>query len=198
MRVRGWTLALVAATVTACSEQPVAPTNPVDVGGAPELSIADAPPLAGIVTRGETFLAVGWTDEREGTFVMIGFDPVDFCTGPVDFDYIPAQDVVLRNGRGVLHHLQGTGLTTSVWPFPGFNCGLVTSTEPLATGLSDLVSTDNDLNGDGRSNANAFGFRAHGTLTLVNGSDAAFSAHVNYVINGNQGFLANSQISLQE
>jgi len=198
MRVNGLALALVVVTVAGCSEQPAAPTAVHDGAASPASSIADAPESAGIVMRGETFIAVGWTDVREGIFVMIGFDPVQYCTGPVNFDFIPFQDVELHGGRGVLRHLQGTDLQTSVWPFAGFNCGLVTSVEPLATGVSDLVNTDNDFGGDGRSNANAFGFRAHGTLTLTSGAETAFSAHVNYLINGNKGFQANSQISLQD
>jgi len=177
-----------------CSDQRL--TSPPTDEAAAAFSITDAPVEAGIVMRGETMIAVGWTDLKEGIFVLIGFDPVEYCTGPASFDVIPYQDVILRGGRGTLRHLQGEGLTTSVWPFPGFNCALVTTVQPLATGVSDLVNTDNDFYGDGRSNANAFGFRAHGTLTRTNGADAAFSAHVNYLITANHGFRANSQISL--
>jgi hypothetical protein len=198
MRVEGFAMALVATIAAGCSEQPAVPTASSDAAASPALSIADAPVSAGIVMRGETFIAVGWTDVQEGIFVFIGLDPVQYCTGPVEFDVIPFQDVELHGGLGTLRRLQGNDLQTSVWPFPGFNCGLVTSVTPLATGVSDLVNSDNDFLGDGRSNANAFGFRAHGTLTLASGAETAFSAHVNYLINGNNGFRANSQISLQD
>lgn len=196
MRTTALSLALAAGFVVACGEQPASPTAPDAAAMAPAFTIDNAPAQSGIVMRGETSVAVGWTDEKDGTFVFIGIDPRDFCNGVFDFDIVPFQEVYLTHG-GSLGHIQGHDLRTTVWPFPGFTgCGLLDIYAPLATGVSDLVNTDNMYTGGSPANANAFGFRAHGTLTLANGADAAFSAHVNYRLNGNNGFMANSQISL--
>ena len=197
MRIKGIALSLAAAFAVGCSEQPASPTVPNDDAVAPAFSIDNAPVESGIVIRGETWVTVGWTDQKEGTFVFIGIDPRDFCSGIFDFDIVPMQEVTLPGDRGTLRHIQGQDLRTTVWPFPGFTgCGLLDTYAPLATGVSDLVFTDNDVYGNRRANANAFGYRAHGKLRLANGAEAAFSGHVNYRINGNQGFQAKSRISL--
>ncbi len=196
MRMHNMLPGLLAFTAAACAEQTTAPSVS-DAGiDSPVLSSAHAPVAAGVVVRSERQVAVGWTDERNGTFVMIGFDPAGLCTGSYAFDMAPIQQVYRRDGSAAFQHLQGTGVQTSVWPFPSFNCALFTTVAPLARGLSDLVYTDNDYSGAGPANTNAFGYRAHGTLTRGNGTSAAFSAHVSYRFNGNQGFQANSQISL--
>ena len=197
MRIKGFALCLAAVFAVGCGEQPASPTVPNGDAVAPAFTIDNAPVESGIVIRGETGVAVGWTDEKDGTFVFIGIDPRDFCSGVFDPDIVPMQEVTLPGDRGTLGHIQGQGLTTTVWPFPGFTgCDLLNTYAPLATGTSDLVYTDNDVYGDGRANANTFGYRAHGKLRLANDAEAAFSAHVNYRINGNHGFQANSQISL--
>lgn len=196
MRIKALSLALAAVVAVGCSEQPAAPTASDDGAVAPTFTIDNAPVESGIVMRGETSVAVGWTDQKDGTFVFIGIDPRDFCNGVFDVDIVPFQEIYHTHG-GTLGHIQGQGLRTTVWPFPGFTgCHLLDTYAPLATGVSDLVNTDNMYSGGSPANANAFGFRAHGTLTLASGADAAFSAHVNYRINGNNGFMANSQISL--
>ncbi|HSM17679.1 MAG TPA: hypothetical protein VK845_11890 [Gemmatimonadales bacterium] len=195
MRTTALSLALVAFLAVGCGEPTAAPTGPAD--GAPAYSIDDAPPGSGIVIRTERGVFPGWTDWDEGIFVFIGIDPRDFCNGVYDYDIIPMQEVNLPDDRGTLVLLQGEDLRTTVWPFPGFTgCQLLDIYDPLATGVSDLVYTENRGYGAGRSNANAFGYRAHGTLRLANGADAAFSAHWNRTYNGNTGIKDNSQISL--
>lgn len=198
MRTTALSLALVAFLAVGCSEHTAAPTGPADGARTPAYSIDDAPPESGIVIRTERGVFPGWTDWDEGFFVFIGIDPRDFCNGVYDYDIIPMQEVNLPDDRGTLVLLQGEDLRTTVWPFPGFTgCQLLDIYDPLATGVSDLVYTENRGYGAGRSNANAFGYRAHGTLTLANGEDAAFSAHWNRTYNGNTGVKDNSQISLQ-
>jgi len=197
MRTTALSLALATTLIVGCGEQSDSPTALGEGAMIPALATGNAPVESGIVIRGETSIGVGWTDEANGTFVFIGIDPRDFCDGIFDVDIVPMHEVSLAGDRGMLSLAQGENLKTTVWPFPGFSgCDLLMVHEPLATGVSDLVYTANFGYRAGRSSANAFGYRAHGTLTLANGADAAFSAHWNRTYNGNTGVKDNSKISL--
>ncbi len=195
MRTIGLALGLMALFAVGCSDHTTSPTARIDVSHAPAFTIDNAPAASGIVMRGESSIGVGWPDFKAGTSVYIGFDPAELCTWTFDFDLVPFQEVHANGGQRVLRHVQGRNLTTSVWPFIGFNCGLFTSVAPLARGVSDLNATDNDVFVSGPVNANAFGYRAHGKLTRASGADAAFSAHANWRIN-HTGMRVNSRISL--
>lgn len=197
VRTPAWSLALGAVLIVGCNEQPTSSTDLDAAAVAPAFAIDHAPAQSGIVMRGETSVGVGWTDEEDGTFVFIGIDPRDFCNGTFEVDFVPTHEAALPGDRGTLELAQGQDLRTTVWPFPGFSgCDLLEIYEPLASGVSDLVYTDNFGFRAGRSNANTFGYRAHGTLVLANGADAAFSAHWNRTYNGNTGVKDNTQISL--
>ena len=90
-------------------------------------------------------------------------------------------------------------MQASVWPFTGFDCGLFTSTSPVASGVADFIYTDNSLPGVGPDDdfANAWGFRAHGTLSYTDGGGpASFSAHLNMKYNNSTGYSQTSKISL--
>jgi hypothetical protein len=153
--------------------------------------------------RGEKPDGAIWADLNKGQIVFIGIDPVDICIGgtePSDFDLVAFQDVHLPEGRPVLALLKGEDLRTSVWPID-VNCYriMILGESPLAEGISDLVNTDNDLQGrqPGDKNANAFGWRAHGNLIRSDGTNVAFSGHQQLVWNDALGTkTTSSKISL--
>ena len=184
------TALVVSAFLAACAESPTGTESP-------QFSIADAPAESGIIVRGGFNAAVSWVDAKSGMRVIIGLDIVDLCTGPFTFDFFSFQDLNLPNGR-IVEIVQGEDIQTSVWGFLPFDCGQFTTVAPLASGLSDMVVTDNDLFGvaPGDKNANAFGFRAHGSLTRPSGADAAFSAHLNIRFGNHQGGQVKAKISL--
>jgi len=96
--------------------------------------------------------------------------------------------------------LHGDDLTTSVWPFTDFDCGLFLTTTPLATGTVDVRNTDNDffvfLNPDNK-NHNAFGFTAQGKLTSATGKRAHFNVVSRVVFKPGEFFKAVSKINLK-
>ena len=170
-----------------------APTDVVPQGPA-LFEIANAPDVSGIVVRGEEPFATTWVDPNAGTRVVIGVDPVQFCGG-ASFEVVPFQDAILSDGRFV-RLLQGTGMATSVWPFTGFSCALFTTVTPLATGVSDLVYTDNNLFGSIDPNANAWGYLAHGTLTRPSGAAGRFSGHARFRFSPVSGLSVSFKITL--
>ena len=120
---------------------------------------------------------------------VYAFDPVQFCQGNPAFEIVNIQNVSVPEDANRINQLvQGDDLTTSVWPFTAFDCGLFTTVAPLATGVTDLVTTDNDLltflNPDSR-NANAFGFMARGRLTLADGRTSQYNGITRCVWDGN-------------
>lgn len=180
-----------------CTDQGTSPTALNDGAVAPTFDINNAPPASGVVLRGTTDFAVSWVDFKNGTQVIIGADIVEFCNGTIDFDVATYMDVYV-NDRPFLSHLFGDDLRTSVWGFTDFDCDKFTTLEPLAVGLSDLVNTDNDFFGSGPddNNANAWGFRAHGTLVRPSGDKAQFSGHLNLKGGFDKPFHVTAKISL--
>ena len=177
-----------------CDQQPAEP--PINLAGAtPAFDIGNAPGASGAVIRLQDGVGLVWTDGNTGLQVILGVDIRAFCTGPADFDVITFQDIFAAD-RPILEVGQGT-VQTSVWGFTGFDCGLFTTEDPLASGYSDLLFQDNDLLGAfGDHNANAWGYQAHGTLTADGGEDVAFSAFLRQKWNGSQGYSFASGISL--
>jgi len=182
--------ALLVAGSLAC--EPNAPTG-VAPQDTPRFSIANAPDASGIIVRDDVPFAVTWIDPKAGTLVVIGADIFEFCGGTINFDIVPFQDAILPDGR-IVEVVQGSDMRTSVWPFATFDCDLFTTVTPLATGMSDLVYTDNDLLGSVVNNANAWGFLAQGSLTRPNGAAAAFSAHARFRFNLTSGFKVVSSV----
>ena len=187
-------LALPTAALVAC-EQPITPELSPEVQ--PALGIANAPAEAGIVTRDDRAVAATWVDSETGMRAFIGVDIVEFCNGGGAFDVEAIQTATLRDGR-VVGLVQGADKTTSVWGFPQFSCAMYTSEEPLATGLSVRVGTDNDFDGVFVSGTNAFGFAAHGPLTRPNGARAQFSGHLRFTTDAEGSTrILSSKVSLR-
>lgn len=168
--------------------------RPGPVLAIPNSSNSSAPASSGpYVTRYQgnfynNFLLV--TDAKSGLALVIGTDPVQLCQGIVNFDLVSIMDInVPTDAQRISQLIKGTDVTTSVWnydPNVGFACSNVLSEAPVATGTSNLVSTDNDLTVflyDNKDH-NAFGFNAHGKLTGPNGEPYAFSAFSRTVWDG--------------
>jgi hypothetical protein len=197
-------LLLAAILVVGCSEQ-VAPTAAVEDHDAPALSagkIGDAPAESGpYVVRVEANVALFYADANAGLSAVLGLDPVDVCNGSFDPDVNHVIIIDVPNDVDRINVLiEAEDVTTSVWPFTTFDCGLFTTTDPLAAGTADLISTDNDFFGSDNANANAFGFQVHGQLsTDANREAVSFSGHSRCVWDGNDPvtfFQCNDKITL--
>jgi len=190
MRYRIFSAVLVTASfVVACATQD-APPEPNEALKGPSLNFDNGPDNPGpIVMRSEVTFAVFYVDPETGRSAVHGADIVEFCQGTIDFDLVDLQRIdVPEDANRVNDILQGDDVTTSVWPFTTFDCGLFTTVTPLATGTADVVLTDNDvfvfLNPES-TNSNAFGFRARGALADSDGDKVQFSGHCNCVWDGN-------------
>ncbi len=132
------------------------------------------------VVRFDNIFGLFLTDPEAGLTVTYGFDPVALCQGGASFDVVHVLRVNIPAGDNRLNNLvHGHDLRTAVWPFAveGFPCALYTTVDPLATGLADLVATDNDLlagSDPNRHNANSFGYMGHGRLDLTGGGSSRF------------------------
>lgn len=159
----------------------------------PAANFRNGPAEAGVVVRGEAGAAFTWIDPSKGWRAFVGVDILQFCSGVVDFDVVSFQDV--RLAENVLHLLQGEDMRAAVWGFTEFDCERLATEDPLASGYSDLVRTDNDvLVGGGRSNA--FGFMAQGTLMDRDGFPVDFSGHQRLLLSGGQTRVLSSVINL--
>ena len=178
-----------------CTDQTTSPTALNDAAVAPTFNFLNGPASAGIVLRYETPFAVSWADPESGLRATVGFDTDEYCANIIDFDIVAVQDVDLPTGR-LLGPVQGDDMQTAVWPFTAFDCALFTTVEPLATGVSEFRLTDNDVFGTVVNNANAWGWRTHGALTLASGDKAQFSGHINRMFTNDGQFTITSKVSL--
>ncbi len=138
-------------------------------------ALADPPPSSGPnVVRYDGIVYLHTVDEAKGLSAIVGADIVEFCNSFRGFDLVSIQDIqVPEDANRIVEIAHGDDVTTSIWPFTDFDCGLFTTVEPVATGTTDVVNTDNDLevfNNPDNVNWNAYGFTAHGRLTAPDGS----------------------------
>lgn len=156
-------------------------------------TLADPPANSGpLVVRFEGEFLYWYADARSGLSVGIGADPAQTCAG--NWDEISLVDTqwvdVPDDANRIIEITHGDDVITNVWPFTEFDCGLFTTVEPVATGASALVLTDNDVfvyeNPD-NVNHNAFGFTAHGYLTTADGRSVRFNGVSRCVWDGVDG-----------
>jgi hypothetical protein len=188
-------LTLVAFVAVSCDQQPLETSQQPTTTGL-TFNIANAPPQSGIVVRADYTAASLFVDPESGLGALLGVDPVEFCTGPAEFDFVSFQTAIQRDGRQVDH---GMGEWRAfVYPFTTFDCGLFLTVEPLATGMATVVSTDNDLYGiaPGDKNANAWGQTGHGTLVTPGGESVQFSFKYRARYNNSQGYKEVVKVSL--
>jgi hypothetical protein len=124
--------------------------------------------------RFEGIVYLHTVDYKNGLSAIVGADIVEFCNTFSGFDLVSIQEIdVPEDANRIVQIAHGDGVTTSVWPFTDFDCGMFTTQQPVATGTADFVSTDNDLYVYGNPNNinwNAYGFTAHGLLFAPDGS----------------------------
>lgn len=178
----------VAVAVTSCGGDDTDDMTGLDPAGMVAAGIVDAPATSGPrVIRFEFGYGLILTDPDLGIEVTYGFDPVALCDGTATFDVVSIMQVNGPQGRA--HAVvQGDDLQTRVWPFASesFDCDLFTSATPIASGVSDLVATDNDVvggNPDAR-HVNSLGYRARGVLTLADGRPTRYSGTTHCVWDG--------------
>ena len=196
------TILLVMVFAVGCNDQNT-PTALNDDTSAVLFKISNAPANSGpIVARDQGFFAVFTVDTKAGISAIHGFDVVDFCTPPIGttFDLVDRQRVFTPTEAAAVNELlQGSDVTTSVWPFTNFSCSAFLTTTPLATGTVDLVLTDNDFFAFLRASparANAFGWNANGQLDLSGGGTGQFSGHFRGVFKPGESFKAVEKIIL--
>lgn len=171
---------LVPLLLLACDRQPVAP----DI--TPSLDIANAPEESGIVVRYGTPLGFYLADGAADLVAFMGWDIAAWCAGD-EFEWgaqVRAEKEIMDGYRSVLL-AKATDLETSVWRLSEINaaswpaiCTKIAATNPLATGFSSALYTDNSFVGyDYLTNANPYGWRYHGRLVRPDGRGASFSGH---------------------
>jgi len=143
--------------------------------------LADPPASSGLnVVRYNGIVYLHAVDYKNGLSTVVGADIVEFCNGNFAFDLVSIQDIyVPEDVNRIIEIAHGKEVTTSVWPFTDFDCGLFTSIEPIATGKTNTVATDNDLFAyayPDNVNWNAFGFSAQGLLSAPDGSTPRMNA----------------------
>jgi hypothetical protein len=189
MRTKALALGLAAVLAVGCSDRPTSPTALNETVPTPSFNFTNGPTNPGPnIVRSQGIYVIGWADFQEGISAWAGIDIAQWCRDGTGFDVSDIQDInVPEDANRISELVHGNDVTTSVWPFTGFDCDLFTTVTPLATGTSDFRSTDNDLNtflNPDSKNANAFGFNAHGKLTDASGSRVNFSGHSRCVWDG--------------
>jgi hypothetical protein len=91
-------------------------------------------------------------------------------------------------------------MRTTVWDFLDFDCDLFTTVPPVASGVADLIITDNAYLGVGPDDnfANSWQFHAKGILYYSDGgAPARLSAFIKQLYGENPGYKVVSKVSLQ-
>lgn len=134
------------------------------------------------VFRGDSILVFAWRDLTRNRAIVIKNSPADVsllraCGGSLRPDPVPVQSVgemqdVLRQLR-LLRDVNIHVYEPAPPPAPGLTgfCGIA----PVARGIGNLTSTDNDRHVTG-SGANAFGTRVQGIVDFVTGGSAQVTA----------------------
>jgi len=165
--MRGATLLLVPWFLVACNRETVGPNVE------PTLGITDAPVMSGMVFRGDSMVAVVWSDLKTGLQITAGVEMSEYCRGIWNPDFVRFQMIAAGDAR-VIQRKAGP-VRTSVWDFTTLDCTLFTTEVPLATGEASLSYENNDLY-DRSTGSNTYGFSLHGQLTTSAGGTAIVSA----------------------
>jgi len=171
--------------LTAC----LAIAGPVFAQGPPDFS-------GPIVSRFEdSGYWYGYTDFKRGYVAFHGVDIDELCEyafaggGTPSWDVWSFQDVNLPPAEALLHTVQkGDDMTTSVYSidilfYPVHFCYGVLDLDPIATGTTDIVITDNDVyawQDEYHPRTNAYKLSAHGVLySTADGEPMIFSGGFN-------------------
>jgi hypothetical protein len=152
------------------------------------VATAGPPDYSGVVSRGTTPIASYFVDEDAGLLATLGVDPVEFCSGSGDLDFIAWQDMSMSSGLRWATIGKGNNVRASVYKssdFAGFTvpeiCEAVLSgvALPLATGEVNYRMQDNDFAGgdncESKENFNSAGHSFAGPLYSPYGRKMQFS-----------------------
>lgn len=133
---------------------------------------------AGIL-RYEEENAYGFIDEDAHLLLVLGINnPSDFCSGIGGMDIFKVKDILLPNAdpelRREIMQINCGDVTAIIWQsdeWPADFCDFILNTNPLAIGSANFRYRDNDFWAwwQNNPNANAFGYRANGTMDGPNG-----------------------------
>jgi hypothetical protein len=169
---------LVSAIAVGCDSPSMPPTGPRPPFAEPRFDFTNGPSSLPNVFRLNNRIFFAWPDFDRNMAVLINTpaDPSDLlaCGGAVRPDFVSVQRVGLL--QEVLHVLRlAREVNILVFdPAPATFEDLCEAT-PIASGTGNLTSSDNDLFLTGNG-ANAFGFRAQGTVELASGGSARVTA----------------------
>ena len=192
IRTVRWASAFVTAFVfvltLACEGEPLGADSGAEITD-PTFNFTNGPSTPGfIILREEREGGFGrvFNDFEKGISSLVGFDVVEVCTGGPEEGRIENQFVDTPNELDLIIRLaHGDDMPTSVWPFviePADGCASFLTTEPLATGESNLRLTDNVDLSDLKKNGSAFGWMSHGKLSGPDGETVNYSAHTRCVV----------------
>ena len=142
---------------------------------------SDPPAATGVVTREEVEVAHFWVDFDTELLIVVGADIVEFCDGIIDWDVVYGQYVQPPTDDEWLMEMRKGEVRAQVFDFVDFDCDLFLTNEPLASGMVQLITTDNDVWQSGKPNANAWGYMASGFVYTSDDVELALSAVVRYV-----------------
>jgi hypothetical protein len=127
-------------------------------------AFAGPPAQSGVVVRFEAPDFGIIVDQKAGLIAVLGFDPVEFCSGVGNNDMVAVMLVDIQADAARIAIFAKGEYRTSVWDFVEFDCDQFLLEMPLAVGMATVKLTDNDFLVSSAPNSNAYGFSAHGTL----------------------------------
>ena len=148
-------------------------------------TIASPPEYSGVVSRGTTEILSVFVDEDAGLLATLGVDPVEFCSGSGDLDFVAWKDMSMPNGWRWVTINKGSNVRASVYQLPDFAgyssiCAAVLGgVLPLAQGEVNYRMQDNDYAGnencESKENFNSYGHSFAGPLYSLDGRQRRFS-----------------------
>lgn len=176
-------LLLVFVLVAACTD--VSVTGNESIAARPQLNFLNGPPAPGQsgIFRFEGTDGFFVFDAERGLMSLHGNStPIaELCTGsPPVWDPVDVQ--VLFSPTGAIPALQTGDQTVFVYETDEFDCAKLLTAPLVASGVTRLVRTDNDLLGFGGPGANAFGWNATGVLTSASGDPIHYTEVVRLVV----------------
>lgn len=127
-------------------------------------AFAGPPAQSGVVIRFDSPDFGAIVDQEAGLIAILGFDPVEFCSGAGNNDTVAVMLVDIQADPVRIAIFAKGEYRTSVWDFVEFDCDRFLLEMPLAVGMATAKTTDNDFLVSPAPNNNAYGFSAHGTL----------------------------------
>jgi len=171
--------------IAACSESPTGPVPTAPAG--PSFDVG-APPASGQVVRIDSAFSILLTDPERGLTAYFGRDIVAWCQGdPAAADTVAYHSVTNPvETQRILRNVAGD-VRTSVWLDGPNTCARYLSETPIATGLSHIRYTDNDIMPNQRpdpANHDAWGWMAQGELADAAGNRVHLTAISRAVFDG--------------